>query len=208
MNEFQENDAPTPRQLAAYGDGELDARTRARVAVWLEQHPEVAAELEAGQVLERVWAAGPLPEPSDADWVAVQKQLHAALYSRPRALPARHGLGWAKAARAAAALLVILLHRPIGKDEPPPPAATPFAVVSANDVEILSMDAADADALVIGEMPMRGPVVLAGPGDVVLDSFLPDNDMETPMRMGVGGPADSGGAPMIVVPINLARADR
>lgn len=87
-----------------------------------------------------------------------------------------------------------------------PPVVIPFAVASDNDVEILSMDAADADALVVGEAPMHGPVVLAGPGDVIVDSLLPDEGMEAPMQMGMGTTPDNGDGPMILV--RVAQADR
>ena len=40
-------DAPSPEQLAAYLDGELDPVTRARVAGWLSRNGGATAELEA-----------------------------------------------------------------------------------------------------------------------------------------------------------------
>jgi len=213
MNEYQDSDAPTPQQLVAYGHGELDARTRARVATWLDRHPEAAAELDAEICLERNWATGPLPEPTPAEWSVVRKRIQAALVPssppRVRAFPRRNL--WTNAASAAAIFLALLLYRPTGKEvavapAPREPMVTPFPVVSEKDVEILSMDAADADALVVGELPMRGPVVLAGPGDVVLDHLQPDDGMEAPMQMGMGTTADNSDGPMIVV--RVARADR
>ena len=38
--------APTPADLAAYVDEELEPAQRQLVEVWLRAHPEVAAELE------------------------------------------------------------------------------------------------------------------------------------------------------------------
>jgi anti-sigma factor RsiW len=209
MSDYSEHDAPTPQLLAAFLDGELDRRTAARVAGWLDRHPEAAAELDAEHCLERLWASSPLPEPNQAEWSAVRKRIETAL--PPSAHRLRRHTRWAGLAGAAAVLLALLLHRPTGKEQPLPhplaePAVTPFAVVADNDVEILSMDAADTEALVVGELPMHGPVVLAGPGDVILDSLLPDDGLETPMQMGMGGTTDNGDGPMIVV--RVAQADR
>ena len=212
MNDYPDSDSPTPQQLVAYGDGELDARTRARVQAWLDRNPEAAGELDAEHCLERSWATGSLPEPTPGEWSAVRKRIQAALATPPAPrIPTPRRSRWTNAVSAAAVFLALLLHRPTAKDVALPAApletsVTPFAVVADKDVEILSMDAADADALVVGELPMRGPVVLAGPGDVILDRLLPDDGMEAPMQMGMGTTADNGDGPMIVV--RVARADR
>jgi anti-sigma factor RsiW len=46
-----------PARLMAYADGELEPGERARVAAWLADHPEAAAELDALGRLERLWQA-------------------------------------------------------------------------------------------------------------------------------------------------------
>lgn len=212
MSDFHEPDAPTPQQLMAFADGELDATCRAQVAAWLDRHPEVAVELETANGLERIWATEPLPVPTASEWAAVQERIRAALPQPVRPLSGSRRGRWAVGASAAAVLATLVLYRPtapevaLTKVSPQPVLVNPFAVVSDNDVEILSMDAGDADALVVGEVPMHGPVVLAGPGDVILDSLVPDEGMETPMQMGMGNSPDNGDGPMIVV--RVAQADR
>src|SRR5205823_2431220 len=48
-------EVPSPGQLAAYVDGELDAAACRRVEAWLAAHPEAAAEIEAQRRLADLW---------------------------------------------------------------------------------------------------------------------------------------------------------
>ena len=102
---------------------------------------------------------------------------------------------------AAACLFVVLWprgHRPPQE----PPAAEPLAVVSSDDVEIVSLRAADRDTLVVGIPPVTGPLVLASPGDVEIKAVEPDAD-----GMVAALYVDEGlVTPMIVAPLDTAPA--
>ncbi|MBY0523300.1 MAG: hypothetical protein K2R98_07870 [Gemmataceae bacterium] len=210
--------APSPEQLAAFVDGELDATTRASVAVWLEENPEAVAELDAQRRLERLVHASPPPEPSEAEWAAMldrivlQTQVHA---DAPKPVPqTRRPVATSRrllvlAMTAAATVLIALSLRPQPGPEVVPPQPQPVVaiktlpVASDEDVEIVSVDAADIQFLVVGEPPMRGLVVLAAPGDVVLDSIEPDpTDGMMPKTMGMD--MNNGNGPMIVAPLSVA----
>jgi hypothetical protein len=80
--------------------------------------------------------------------------------------------------------------RPLPADEDDP--NTPFPVASANEVNIISMDARDADALVMSGQPIMGPFELAAPEDIeVLKAEPPWQGAPVP-RLGEGA------VPMIV----------
>jgi hypothetical protein len=89
----------------------------------------------------------------------------------------------------------------------PPPAPVAqvthvWRVVGDEDVEIFSMDAADIGLLVVGEPPMRGPFVLAAPGDVVLEHLAPDpGDGMMPIADGMNNNTSNLNGPMIVAPL-------
>jgi hypothetical protein len=77
-----------------------------------------------------------------------------------------------------------------------------LAVVSADDVEIVSLRAADRVTLVVGVPPVTEPLVLASLGDVELDGVEPDADGMVPdVHMGEGSVT-----PMIVAPLDAASA--
>ena len=77
---------PSPGQLAAYVDGELDAAGCRQVEIWLAAHPEAAAEVEGCRRLARLWQSAAPPEPAPAAWAAAWGRVEAAL---PMRAPAR-----------------------------------------------------------------------------------------------------------------------
>ena len=99
------------------------------------------------------------------------------------------------AALAAAVLLIVLLGRPGPKPEDPP--IEPWPVASDADVEIISMDASDTRALVVGRPPHSGPLVLATAEEVAIDDTGHDVEVRIPDDWKVGQPA----APMIIMPL-------
>src|SRR5262249_30449778 len=114
--------APTPEQLAAYADGELDGRAeealRRRIEAWLARHPEGAGDLDAQRALARLWQATTPPEPSEATWADVLARLEQVSPS-PDVRPARSTrrlalAAWitaALAAGAAAVWLAVVVYR-------------------------------------------------------------------------------------------------
>ncbi len=93
-------------------------------------------------------------------------------------------------AMAACALLSLLL---LGFPGQVPPVAddAPFPVATEQEVVILRVDGADTGTLVVGLLPLHGPLELAGPGDVTLTSAEPaqrDNLVAELHDMGSGRP--------------------
>jgi hypothetical protein len=48
-----------------------------------------------------------------------------------------------------------------------------MSVAVSHEVEIVRVNGADTDALVVGELPVHGPLVLAEPGEVTLKRMDP-----------------------------------
>jgi anti-sigma factor RsiW len=182
---------PSPELLAAYFDGELDARDdaavlRERLEAWLRRHPEAREELAAYRRLARLWHQTTPPEPSPETWQDVRARLHPAPQARPRRPIAVRR--WAAALTAAAALVGLVAWYWAGRGQVPdvpsaqfaqPKAApaedmTPFPVATGDEVTILRVEGADTGTLVVGQLPVYGPLELAGPGDVDLTSVQPD----------------------------------
>jgi hypothetical protein len=68
------------------------------------------------------------------------------------------------------------------------PPAEPFAVATADEIQILSMDPADAEVLVIGTPLVPGRIELVAHGDVALVRVEPhpENGVVPDMWAGVG----------------------
>jgi hypothetical protein len=199
--------APSPEQLAAFADGELDAGPLAPlkpyVEEWLRDHPEARAEVEAQHRLADLWRATTPPDPGEAAWAALFARLPDALPLDTEAGRRRwRWLAWVAgtvATTAAAVGLALYLLRPAADDgraghdvRPPVQAApgadddlTPFPVATADEVQILRVDGADTGTLVVGELPVRGALVLVGPGDVTITSVQPaaDDNMVPQVRL-------------------------
>ena len=189
-----EHGAPTPEQLAAYADGELGPANRARVEAWLREHPEARAGVEAQRQLAHLGQAAAPPEPGAAAWSGVLARVQAGLNA---AAPAGHRPtsrlpGLLAVAGAAAVILLALAVAHFAPHRPGPP----LPVAAADDVEVLSIDAGDAGALVVGQPPVRGPLVLASADDVTVDGSGRDVDIVNPDPPPPNQPA----APMIMVP--------
>jgi hypothetical protein len=205
------HDRPFPELLAAYADGELDAAARARVEAWLAAHPAAQSALEAQRRLSRrnrkFWRAAAAPNPGEANWARVfdhvQDALDTPLRPTPVLLPARRWrarylLPVMSAAAAAAIYLALPGAGPAPVDSPVMPVAgEAFAIASDADIDILSMDDRDALAVLIGQRPLTGAVVLAAVGDVDLKNVQKAEDGMMP-RVQMN---DAGLAPMIIAPI-------
>lgn len=144
---------------------------------WMREHPEANEDLaDLPRLRELYQSAGPL-EPSEDAWRMVGSRIHESL-SRVRAPRP----WWAIAlGSAAAAIVAVLLTRPLWT--PPSPLVEggggegkmtaemqsreePFPVVDLDDVTIISMDAHDVAALVVGEPPVGDDLEFARPEDI------------------------------------------
>lgn len=197
---------PTPGELAAYADGELGPAARRAVAAWLADHPDAAGELEAQQRLVRLWHESAAAEPGEAAWAGVLARVEIGLAGRAGGpAPQKwHGARFlwllAGMATAAAVLLVVLsLSRPDRSSEEASadPNGEAFVVLADDEVEIMSIQADDTAALVVGQPPVREPVVLAAAEDISLHNIEPDADgMVADMYQG-----EPSGPSMIVAPL-------
>jgi anti-sigma factor RsiW len=181
-NWLQPEREPTPEELAAFADGELEPAARERVESWLAEHPQQAAEVEADRHLMRFWHDNPPPEPSADAWDGALAHISSAVPApAPVRRPWRPRTGsWGRVVgsflAAAAVLSGVLLARPLWKTPTPGVPAVPgvteeqepegpFPVATAEEVNIISMDAKDADAVVMGQ-PLMGSFELAAPEDI------------------------------------------
>jgi anti-sigma factor RsiW len=210
---------PRPEQLAAYADGELDAACRREVEVWLADHPEAAAEVAAWGRLDRLTRESPLPEPAEAQWSAVLGRIEAALVAAPVRPTAARVAGRLRSFWAAAAVLLALLLAvggvtvallalaPLRNGVPAiveqPEEETPLPVASAADIEIISMDAADLSAVLVGEPPLRGHVVLVSKDEVSQIHIA--QDWEDRVRL--VGMGDESSVPMIIASLGKDEED-
>lgn len=182
--------------LAAYADGEFEGRDdlvvlKQRVEDWLARHPEAAAELAAIRQLKQLWLQTTPAAPSEEAW----ERLHAQARQLQPATP-RHG-SWrrklaASVAIAACVTLAVALGwlRWAGRTDLGP-EVQPIPVATADEVEILNVDGADTHTLVVGLLPVQGPLQFAAPGDVSVTSVQPaarDNMMPDVHVQGPGRP--------------------
>jgi anti-sigma factor RsiW len=205
-------DRPFPELLAAYADGELDAEGRARVEAWLAAHPKARPALESQRRLSRrnrkLWRAAAAPAPNERNWDRVFGRMQEVLNSPAEPVPVsapRRFRPWRyliPAVSTAAAAVTLFLARSTNIPTPAPlprPRAAENALVMATaaDVDIISLDNQDAAAVVVGQLPLTGTVVLAASGDVELKNVQKDSDGMVPRAQ----MNDAGLAPMIIAPI-------
>lgn len=185
---------PSPELLAAYFDGECEGRDdfaglRRRLERWLADNPRGRAELAEYRHLRQLWLQSTPAEPAPQAWQAMGSRIEAA-QGIPRAAKRdpRHR-AWRAAALIAAAACVLVaigLYRPA-----PAPLAdddTPFPVASANEVVIMRVEGDDTNTLVVGELPLDGPMVLAAPGEITVTSAQPAQRDKMIPNMDLNGP--------------------
>jgi hypothetical protein len=194
--------SPAPEVLAAYFDGELAGRpdqepVRRRIADWLRHRPEARAILDDYRRLAELWRETSPPDPGTDAW----HELRARIAEHRRSVAASwlpRRLVYAALSTAAAIALVAALYQliahpmPAHPDLPRPTSASEdievFAVATAAEVVILRVEGADTQTLVVGELPLRGPLELAGPGEVVLTSVQPDERDQMMPHVRMAGP--------------------
>jgi Putative zinc-finger len=203
-HDADDRDALPHELLAAYADGELAPDECRRVEDWLAAHPEARAEVEAMRRLARLFDESAPPPPADERWAealaGVRQRLDA-----PAPRRRRGALVVALFGAAAAVLLALVLKYPRGgnpgpADRPQPADEEVWSVVSADDVEILSMDDRDRGALVVGEPPVNEPMELLTEDEVQVNK-LPDGQGRA-VRVHIGS-----GAPYVVVSVGQPDPD-
>jgi anti-sigma factor RsiW len=204
MNYDRPNRDPDfPELLAGYADGELSVADADRVESWLAQNPDGRAELESQRQVSAAYGS-PWPSewiPTEAHWSRVVREISQAISApRPIVAPAarvsRNRLLMAFAAIAAAAMLAVFLFPRDDGDATTPSPIESFAVATDDDVEIMRVLEIDVDRLVVGESPVRRPLVLATFEDVDGVQVVRDTDGMMPMVA-----MQAAVAPMIVAPM-------
>jgi anti-sigma factor RsiW len=191
----QPDNKPRADELSAFVDGELDDVARHRILQQLADNPDAAAEVDELRRFDRLFEQCPPAEPSEEAWDALLGRIETGIANPPA--PIRRWRAWLASivATAAAALAVVFLTPP-KPVEPIRQAEPPYEVAASNDVEIISVDTADLAALVVGEPPLREPLVLAALNEVDVKDVGPDADGEWP-RVPV---FEEFSAPMIMAP--------
>jgi anti-sigma factor RsiW len=170
---------PTPGELAAWVEGELEAADAARVEAWLLDHPDDALDAEASSRLVGLFRDHPPADPSPDAWDRTFARI--AAEAGPRRRPWRwRGLLLLGLAGAAAVLACVLAAgslwpKPdVGPGEvaarrvelpPEDDNDEPFPVAAAAEIDVLAMDPRDAGRLLIGHL--LEPFVIASPEDEV-----------------------------------------
>jgi anti-sigma factor RsiW len=195
--------APTPEDLTAYVDEQLEAARRTSVEAWLRGHPEAAAEIEGQRRLARLWQATTPAEPESAMWASLLARLQDRCFGSRSARPHPRWLMRAGgiAGLAATLLLTLFWQRATGPVEDPAAGRT-LTIVSPDDVEIVSLRAADRGTLVVGVPPVTGTLVLASAADVEFEGIEPAADGMVPeVHMD-----EATITPMIVAPLEATGA--
>jgi hypothetical protein len=213
MMAFQNhNEPPREELLAAYVDGELASSEQLELEAWIASHPETAAAVEALRRFKQLWQATRPVEPDEAVWARIQNIIQTILAApHVAASPAlavtahkrasnssrvRRIVRWTSAVAAFLALMVLDARLP--RDSSFAPTGEPYPVIATDDIDIITVHAADAGRLVVGKPPLTEPLDIAQPGDVVVVSVKPDIDGMLPY---VRSPAENQHVPMIVVPL-------
>jgi hypothetical protein len=142
---------------------------RDNLEAWLREHPEANDDLADLPPLRELYQSAGPPEPEEAAWNAVCSRIHDSFVRVRSPRP-----WWVIAFGAvAAAILAVVLARSLWTTKVPEPPTTtvqrveePFPVVEPDDVAIISMDARDVSALVVGEPPVGDDLEFARPQDI------------------------------------------
>jgi hypothetical protein len=136
---------------------------------WLRENPEANDDLADLPQLRELYQSASPPDPEEAAWNAACSRIHASIGRARAPRP-----WWIIAsASVAAAILAVLLARSLWTTSVPVPAPParqvveePFPVVDSEDVIIISMDARNVAALVVGEPPVGDDLEFARLKDI------------------------------------------
>jgi anti-sigma factor RsiW len=181
---------PDQQLLAAYFDGELEGRDdladlRARLEAWLEEHPEAVHEWAIHQQLQKLWLDTTPAEPNAATWNRTLAQIEA---RRRKPVGVRRSKRpWLADSVVAASIALFfgllfgasrfvlptdVISDPFAVAPPEDPnkadpiAMEIFPVATAEEVVVRRVEGADTSLLVVGQLPVNGPLELAAPGEV------------------------------------------
>ena len=192
MNQPSENAwKPDAELLAAYFDGELEGRDeladmRTRIEAWLDANPAAEQWIEHQQ-LQKLWHDTTPAEPGPATWRQTLERIDEGR-KLPASAPASRR-SWMTAGIVAASVVLFVglvlggLRSMLTTADPVvklPPVKTlddvdveMLLVASAEDVTILRIEGADFNAVVVGTMPVNGPLELADSGEVCISCKCP-----------------------------------
>ncbi len=139
---------------------------------WLTEHPESNDDLVDLPHLRALYQSAWPTEPDEAAWNRAQARIHDSIAHGPFRRDRWPRRGWTIAGLVAASVLLgLLVTRAWWTPNVPPPVTTPlveepFPVAEADDVIIISMDAHDVAALVVGEPPVSGDLQFVRAEDI------------------------------------------
>ena len=188
---------PDQQLLGAYFDGELEGRDDladlcARLELWLDEHPEAAHEWVKHQQLRKLWIDTTPAEPRGDMWNETLERIDAQR-KQPTEIP-RAKYAWVPASLVAASIALVFGMAfgalrfltqtsqseeasavPL-KEKPIKPEADTevFPVATAEEVVIRRVEGADTSLLVVGRLPINGPLELAAPGEIRVVYVRPD----------------------------------
>jgi hypothetical protein len=189
---------PDQQLLAAYFDGELEGRDGladlcARMEAWLQEHPEAVQEWANHQKLQKLWHDTTPAEPNAAIWNQTFEQIEARC-TKPIRVPSSKR-PWLTASVVAASIAVffgllfgalrlllpsdtsdnpIAAALNVNSDNTNPNETEILPVATAEEVVIRRVEGADTGLLVVGQLPVNGPLELAAPGEVRVFHVRPD----------------------------------
>jgi len=152
---------------------------RDNLEAWLREHPEAHEDFIDLPRLRALYQSAPPPEPEENAWNAVCSRLHESLARIRSPRPWRTFAVGAVAATILITLSVPWLWKmpapraPLREQEKGTPTAAavqrmeePFPVVEPDEITIISMDARNLAALVVGEPPIGDELEFARPEDI------------------------------------------
>jgi hypothetical protein len=184
---------PSPELLAAYFDGECEGRddlagVRRRLEDWLSSSPRGRTELAEYRQLRQLWQQSTPSEPSRQAWQTIQDRIGASLPIAHAAKKSARRQAWRVTGLVAVAAGVLVAAGLLSFSPGPARDETPFPVASAREVVIMRVEGDDAGTLVVGELPIQGPLELVGRGEITLtsaqpaprDNMVPDVELNGP----------------------------
>ena len=210
---------PDPQLLAAFFDGELEGRDdlddlRTRVEGWLQHNPEAAGPCAEQRKLVELWRDTAPREPNAETWKRVLVNIQSE-HNKPTCAPTSRR-AWLTASVIAASVTLLLglafggvrytfslnkkdlsvVKAPNDKTNHAEDVEV-FPVATNDEVMVTLIEGADTHAVMVGELPVSEPLLLAETGDVRV--FAVHSEASNKMRPQIE--QDGPRRPMIWIPI-------